>query len=244
MFFVIFTFLRLFGGCYSFFVHFKLVLYDSWDDPPQMDSTASTLRLVDEVQQHLPRHRDEEGMLLCPAGAMNSWAFYVILYHFWYGKWFFKYVPIWGLCISLNSRNPIPSSQSSHGLWAEANPHVLRSLFGIFSNLGDPRCFLFWFWIPWLKKHLWYPLGDQPLPNHNGCIPKYNRDYTRAMLGWSIMASMATPLWCLPERIRPQKSISRTSDWWRLVLFWCFPTHLLVFLYHILLYWLFLMMDH
>jgi len=52
------------------------------------------------------------------------------------------------------------------------------------------------------------------------------------------------PLPGLPERIRPQKSISRTSDWWRLVLFWCFPTHLLVFLYHILLYWLFLMMDH
>ena len=52
------------------------------------------------------------------------------------------------------------------------------------------------------------------------------------------------PLPGLPERIRPQKSISRTSDWWRLVLFWCFPTHLLVFLYHILIHWLFLMMDH
>jgi hypothetical protein len=135
-----FTFLRLFGGCYSFFVHFKLVLYDSWDDPPSTGS-SQPLRCAAPCgwspaksseapwrRRHAPVRR----------GAMDSWhlliIFYVSLYHFWYGKWFFQYVPIWGLCISLNSRNRIPS----HGLWAEANPHVLRSSFGTFSNLGDP----------------------------------------------------------------------------------------------------------
>ena len=107
------------------------------------------------------------------------------------------------LQICSNMRPMYKSQQSeSHSIipwFAEANPHVLRSSFGTFlSHEGIPEA-LFWFWIPpWLKKHLWYPLGDKPLPNHNGCIPKYNRDYTRVMLGWSIMASKHPPLPIFP----------------------------------------------
>ena len=54
--------------------------------------------------------------------------------------------------------------KSSDGLWAEANPHVLKSSFGSFPNLGDPRR-VFILDPPMTYEHLWYPPVDK-LINH------------------------------------------------------------------------------